>query len=1353
MTSRCIEPVRLLAAIAVAVVAAAVVLLAGATSSAQAGLVNAGSFAGPGNGADGLGQPGRAAVRDSDDRLFVADRANDRVQVFDVSGSSVTHVASFGAGVLDAPYGVAVDQDSGAVYVSDGDEVVKFDSALAVLGGFARPAVTGPLAVDPTTGDLLVADPVTDSVRRYTADGTPAGSFDAAGQPGGVFTGLLDVAVNSSGDVVVVDSSGDVIASTPGNSSRVVRYSSTGVHEATIGPVNGPGAVAIDRDDDSVFVAGRFHSYNSNQRPQVTLFGADGSQRSNLDLPAETTWSITAGLAPAGDGSQKTYVITKETFDDGWGSTRGYVIDDVLPPTATIAPATGVSEFAATVHGSIELASPDYPATCRFEFVTAAQHTATGFAGAQTRPCAQGIPAGPGETQVDAQLTGLAPGTTYHVRLVAISGATQGTPSADIAFTTLPADPPTVEMGPPEVTGARGVDLFGTVDGDDRDTSWRFEVAPATGAFVAVDDSEGSNDGAPKSVDATVPALQPNTIYRFRLSATSPAGTTTTDPQLVKTPAVKPYASTLAADNVGETAARLRGEVNPYGLDTTYHFEYGTTTNYGSTTEIASAGDGRETKLVNDALAGLATDTTYHYRIVATNSKGAVHGPDRTFTPVAPAPAQDPADCPNAQIRAEQDAERLPDCRAWEMISPAVKNGNPVPPYGSPLFLSRDGETASLSTKVPFQADATGTVGGGSQAYRAVRGSAGWTSRSLVPPLDPDKGTDPGAAATPFWFNDDLSKTIFVQGSHSMFPGTAAPAGRERALALRDASDWSLKWLTEPAIPDPAGTPTFWVEGGSAGFDRIYFSAIPAAGAGPVRLVAADAGRVAGNALYEFADGVLRPADVLPGGEVAPNGSATQSSLSGYLSRDNRVSSDGRRIVFAAWPAPGSGKPVPLYARVDGQRTVALSRSMLTGQLVSGTFAFASPDGSRVWFVAREQLTEDAPSPSPGVFHLYRFDAGSETVSYEPDMLGDGTSEPLASSVDGTRYAYVRNGRLRVYDNGDRRAVTGPLPFPYSNGGTDAGVIRMNPGGSHVVFQAKGPVNAGAFNDGGGFEQVYVYDVALGELACASCPAPPASPAGDSFIESRANVNFFVQRGPRGVTDDGERIYLETPSALVAGDVNGVTDVYEWTRDRVELLSGGTGSHPSSIHDVSADGETVLIATRNRLLGADFDDVLDAYAVRVGGGFPGDAAPPEGCDVRADGCQGGGAQPRRGEVSSDQARGAGVERPARRVLSVGRPGRVARARAVRTGVLALRVRASGAARVRVVARGRFGERVRTIGRGSVRLAGSRPGVVRVRLSRRARVVLGAGRRIAVSATASSPGARSRVVSFALRGRR
>ena len=95
-----------------------------------------------------------------------------------------------------------------------------------------------------------------------------------------------------------------------------------------------------------------------------------------------------------------------------------------------------------------------------------------------------------------------------------------------------------------------------------------------------------------------------------------------------------PEVTTGTADPVADTTATLNGTVDPNGEETSYTFEYGTTTDYGLTTEAQVVPAGDEPVAVTAALTGLSAETTYHYRLVS----GDVQGADATFTTAAGEP-------------------------------------------------------------------------------------------------------------------------------------------------------------------------------------------------------------------------------------------------------------------------------------------------------------------------------------------------------------------------------------------------------------------------------------------------------------------------------------------------------------------------------------------------------------------------------------------------------------------------------------------------------------------------------------------------------------------------------------------
>ena len=103
--------------------------------------------------------------------------------------------------------------------------------------------------------------------------------------------------------------------------------------------------------------------------------------------------------------------------------------------------------------------------------------------------------------------------------------------------------------------------------------------------------------------------------------------------------ATSPSASTGAATKVGNTTAVLNGTIDPNGHATQYDFVYGPTTAYGATSAVATVKAGIKPVAVSRTITGLTPGTTYHYRISADSSGGAVVGADRSFTTTGHPPA------------------------------------------------------------------------------------------------------------------------------------------------------------------------------------------------------------------------------------------------------------------------------------------------------------------------------------------------------------------------------------------------------------------------------------------------------------------------------------------------------------------------------------------------------------------------------------------------------------------------------------------------------------------------------------------------------------------------------------------
>jgi hypothetical protein len=229
---------------------------------------------------------------------------------------------------------------------------------------------------------------------------------------------------------------------------------------------------------------------------------------------------------------------------------------------------------------------------------------------------------------VSVVVTGLIAATDYCADLVATnaSGSEDG---GQLDFTTLTAKP-TVATGPATDVGPMKATLTSAVNPSGLATTWHFEYG-TTENYGSSTPSAGAGSGATPETEATeIASLSPGTTYHYRIIAANSDGTTD-GPDRTFTTTEPPTVATKGTTDVGVTRATIHGTVNPNGLATTVHFDYGKTSGYGSSTHIAGAGSGSSTLAVISGLAGLLPRTTYHYRLVATSPAGTRDGSDRTF--------------------------------------------------------------------------------------------------------------------------------------------------------------------------------------------------------------------------------------------------------------------------------------------------------------------------------------------------------------------------------------------------------------------------------------------------------------------------------------------------------------------------------------------------------------------------------------------------------------------------------------------------------------------------------------------------------------------------------------------------
>jgi hypothetical protein len=173
--------------------------------------------------------------------------------------------------------------------------------------------------------------------------------------------------------------------------------------------------------------------------------------------------------------------------------------------------------------------------------------------------------------------------------------------------------------------------LNATVNPRGQSTSYAFQYGTTTayGSQVPATAAPAGSGSSPVPVSAGLTGVARGTTIHYRVVATNADGAsvggdrtfTTLDP---------PVATTGDAGAVTASSATLTGSVNPRGKATTFRFEYGTSTAYGSEV-TGSAGSSTAAVSLATQVAGLTADTVYHFRLSATNADGTTVGSDGTF--------------------------------------------------------------------------------------------------------------------------------------------------------------------------------------------------------------------------------------------------------------------------------------------------------------------------------------------------------------------------------------------------------------------------------------------------------------------------------------------------------------------------------------------------------------------------------------------------------------------------------------------------------------------------------------------------------------------------------------------------
>jgi hypothetical protein len=1153
-----------------------------------------------------------------------------------------------GAGQMAGPRGVAVDQESGRVFVVDreGLRVERWSGG----GVFERLWGRG---VNAAGGDLCVAGEVCVSGEA----GTGAGEF--AGFPSGV-------AVDSSFGLA----HGNVYAG-DGANSRVQEFTPEGgfvltfgknVNSATHENICRAGEEAACQGGEAEIAAGAFGALQKDSvavdglgvvyvgdENRVQKFNAAGELLGEVALPGV---GVVSGLAV--DGENDMYVVGSEL-----AGVHKY------DPTGVELPGGGRDPAASSERAVITLG----PAGELFVYDNFQRHV---------------LEYAPDGTQLSSTLFegpssgGLTFGNTLGVLYVALES------SNEVATLTAPVAGPVVVEGSERVDGVLPTSavVHGVVNSEGPEAAevfFEYGTSTGYGSSTAAQTLEAGFEDQP--VEAGLVGLAPSTVYHFRAVVKNGSQTTLGPDQSFETAA----AVSVESESVSEVtadSARLEATLNPHGVAGRFHFEYGTSTAYGASVPVPdeALGSGSEGVPVHVQIQGLTASTAYHYRVVAESALGTHAGPDQTFTSgSAPATA-------------------LVDGRGWEMVSPVSKHGGVLEGFaeeGSMIQSAEDGHAFTYAATAPLSGE-TETPGSRSVAntqLMSVRTAPGvWATRDISTPHEEVSAVIVGKRSEYLAFSSDLSLGgLEAIGSTPLNPALMGER-KEHTPYLRASSPEGTPLHTSEFVPllteanTPPGTkfagneqrPGEFVEG-------TQFAAMTPDGSNVILSATPPLveGVAAGSEnLYEWRAGALAfvnavpaaPATVCGGSGPACVQPAEGASLGNQdVQTRGAVSDDGSRVVFRAegnhlWLRDVTrGETLELDASQGGVREHPSPHAV---------FQVATGDGSRVFFTDDARLTPDATA-KPFQPDLYMCDvrvaAGRlscvlSDLSVDPNrneaarVLGD-----LIGIDETGRYVYfAAAGALvpgAVHGGCSTEEAVGALCNLYVRDVTEAkpSLVAVVPDSDLSDWRARpngtnlGEVTAGVSGNGRflafmssrsltGFDnrdvasgvpdlEVFEYDREHGSLVCVSCGGSGGRPRG--MFESPQAGAPLVDRShvwegrwlagsipgwtkvtlggasyrSRYLLDSG-RLFFDSAVGLVAGDGNGREDVYEYEPSGVGgcmlgtgcvgLLSGGSSSEESAFLDAAVSGEDVFFLTQAQLArGVDVDGAFDVYDAHV----------------------------------------------------------------------------------------------------------------------------------------------------------
>jgi sugar lactone lactonase YvrE len=1125
---------------------------------------------------------------------YVGDAGANEIDVYGTTlePGSRANLFSFGSFSGQNPQALTVDQSNGDIYAIDtaGDRVLRFnssglpkdftagpDAGTNALSGFSFeefPSLVQ-VAVDnsggSSDGNIYVTQSNAGVVKVFSSDGEPLGTLNGSGTPNGAFGEACGVAVDqANGDVYIASYENHVWRYSPSGATVVegdysggiatsinpcqlaVASGSIYVHNwkesapigtgplkkyatsefATGAPPSPPStqladkvsAVATDLANGDVYV---------DEGDKVSVFDSSGT--SLYSFGSGDFGSVSAGIAVKGGGNVYVSDPTNHQVDV-------YGPFSAPPPLLETKAASDVKHTKATLHGHLD-PNDSLPITgCVFEWGTDTSY------GEAPISCAEGS-SFTQAADVSAELTGLTPGTTYHFRLHLTTGA-GGFDGEDRSFeTTPPSSVPEATTGEGTILSASSSELKGSVDPNANPlTDCHFEYVTdlalqatgftdlSSGGSLPCDQAPGSipADFEDHEVSATATGLDPEQVYRFRLVAENANGPGAGADALVPGP---PLVETTGSPTRTTTTARLDSRVSSHGASTSYHFEYVTDSQFQAS-GFAGAASTPDTPLaVNEVQQVTVREST-------------VNGPGQQF-------------------RLSFGGYTTPDLSidaTAEQVQAALRA---LPSIGSPnvrVTLALNG-FARLYT-VTFQ---------GAMADADIEQLG--VSKGAIPPDDVLVET-----LVPGGPGDRVSFVSAAVGN--LQPATAyryrvvadngTPGGPVFGADMTLATRVSDAPLSHGPFPGPPGSDRAWEQvnapdtGGNRVFNTFAFSD------DGDRAVYALSGGNPGSEVGSFDNQLFaeRTANGWESSLIYP----TRAQALGNTWKPPAGRSDLSRLVAVNLDNTGNGSadawglsPGSPVQHVFGAPSAAF-----------GDFAPVSDDASRIIALLRGSFDADHPVTSPplgGGQNLYDVSSGTpHLVSLLPggSVPSCGVVNPIQPlrvmhwvSADGSHVFFLSRGSgscnaaEQLYVRDLETETTSQI-----SSGSVATFIRST--ADAAFFTTKSSLVPG---DEGG-NDVYRYGLGDESLDCLTCFPGITADVDSVEGQSSGDPASFI-----GVSDDGSRLYFQSPHRLLPGAGSGIyrVEVASGALAYVARTGGGNaGSQPRAGNAISSDGSVFV---------------------------------------------------------------------------------------------------------------------------------------------------------------------------------